>query len=139
MKRLIGLTTAALLLALAVPQGPVLARGTGTFDITQYTVSVTPQSDGTLTADYSLTWVVNTGYADWITVGMPNRDYQVVSWGDSATSVTAANEGSWTGVRVDLDRAYQPGETFIASFTVQLTHMAYPNDHEQVSYQYTPF
>jgi hypothetical protein len=51
-------------------------------------------------------------------VGLPNFDFYVQNFSGAAKSVEQANQGDWYGVRIDLDRDYQPQETFQINFTI---------------------
>lgn len=119
---------------------PTYAEDTGTYQISVYQVTINPQEDGALQAYYSLTWDVLSGHIPWITVGMPNNNYTIINYGGNAASIQVANESSWSGVRIDLDRDYQPGESFTVEFGVLLTKMAYTNndDESQLTYQFIP-
>jgi hypothetical protein len=107
------LALAILLLAVA----PALAADTGTYGISSYTVRLEPQPDGQVRITIEQVWRVLSGNIPWVTVGLPNSRFSVENYGGAASKVAAANSGGFTGVRVDLDRDYQPGETFNISFT----------------------
>lgn len=90
---------------------------TGTYRIIDYSVILTPKSNGEIVMDYSQTWLVTGGYIPWVTVGLPNANYQIISWGGAAKRVSNGNEGSWYGARVDLKKNYMPNEIFKYNFT----------------------
>jgi hypothetical protein len=96
----------------------VSAKDTGAYRIPVYTVSLEPQNDGRVKMTYFQEWEVISGHIPWVTVGLPNSNYSVRGFEGSASKVTTADSGSWTGVRVDLDKDYLPGETFQIGFTV---------------------
>ena len=109
-----GILALAALLAVALP-----ARAdTGTYRILDYVTTLEPQSSGAVKITYEQTWQVLGGNIPWITVGLPNSNYSVQSWGGAAARVYAANSGGFTGVRADLDRTYLAGDTFKVSFVV---------------------
>lgn len=110
---------------------------TGTYNISEYRIVLSPQSDGAVEAEYSQTWEVTGGHIPWVTVGMPNSSYAILDYGGAASSVTPADEGTWSGVRVDLDRDYRRGETFTFNFRVNLTKVAYSRG-ENVTISFTP-
>jgi len=92
---------------------------TGTYRIADYSVTLEPQSSGQVKMIYEQTWRVLSGNIPWVTVGLPNADFQVEDpTGGAAVHVYADNAGGFTGVRADLDRAYLPGESFTIGFTV---------------------
>jgi uncharacterized membrane protein YgcG len=100
---------------------------TGTYQILDYRVKLIPKSDGTVQIEYFQRWVVTGGGIPWITVGMPNSNFSIVpgSKKGNAWRVYAANEGGWSGVRIDLDRNYQPYEKFEVGFTVTQSNLFY--------------
>lgn len=106
---------ALIVICLAVT--PVLAD-TGTYGITDYRVWLEPQNDGNVRITITQDWVVNSGNIPWITVGLPNSHFAIEGKGDAAKKVSADNSGGFTGVRIDLDKTYLPGETFRIQFTV---------------------
>jgi hypothetical protein len=108
------LALAVLLLAAA----PLLAADTGTYGISDYTVTLEPQADGQVLMTFEQTWRVLGGDIPWVTVGLPNSHFSVEHFGGNIARVSAANSGGFNGVRVDLDRDYQSGETFTINFTV---------------------
>ncbi|NPV80569.1 MAG: hypothetical protein HPY52_09900 [Firmicutes bacterium] len=59
------------------------------------------------------------GHIPWVTVGLPDYNYSILSQGGAASRVSRADYGSWSGVRVDLDRDYRSGETFRFNFQVK--------------------
>jgi hypothetical protein len=103
---------------LLVAAGPALAADTGTYGISDYTVTLEPQPDGQVRMTIEQTWRVLSGDIPWVTVGLPNSHFSVENYGGDVSKVAAANSGGFSGVRVDLDKNYQPGETFNISFTV---------------------
>jgi hypothetical protein len=108
------LVLAVLLLATT----PVFGADTGTYGISEYTVRLEPQPDGQVRMTIEQTWRVLSGDIPWVTVGLPNSHFSVEKYGGNASKVAAANSGGFSGVRVDLDKDYKPGETFSVSFTV---------------------
>ncbi len=109
-----GILALAALLVVAVP-----ARAdTGTYRITDYVVTLEPQSNGAVKITYEQTWQVLSGNIPWITVGMANGGYSVQSWGGAAARVYGANSGGFVGVRADLDKTYLAGSSFKVSFVV---------------------
>jgi hypothetical protein len=104
------------------------AADTGTYKILRYTVTLTPHSDGKVDLDYYQQWQVTGGNIPWITVGLPNSDFEITKSGNAVRSINPANEGSWSGVRIDLDRAYQPNQTFEVSFSVSQNRLFYADD-----------
>ena len=110
-----GILVLAVLLLISAA---ALAADTGTYGISDYTVRLEPQPDGQVRMTVAQTWRVMSGDIPWVTVGLPNSHFSVEKYGGNAAKVTAANSGGFSGVRVDLDKDYKPGETFSISFTV---------------------
>ena len=109
----------ALFLAILVSAtGQSLAGDTGTYRILNYTVRLTPRSDGTVTMEYGQKWRVTGGHIPWITVGTPNSNFAIVGAGGAVARIASASQGGWSGVRLDLDRDYQPGQTFEVRFSI---------------------
>ncbi len=91
---------------------------TGTYRVADYSITLEPQSSGQVKMIYQQTWEVLSGNIPWITVGLPNANFTILQSGGASQRVAADNGGGFTGVRIDLDRAYLPGESFSVSFTV---------------------
>lgn len=91
---------------------------TGTYRILSYRVRLTPRSDGTVAIDYYQKWIVTGGHIPWITVGTPNRNFEITGYGGAVSRASSASQGGWSGVRLDLDGDYRPGQTFEASFSI---------------------
>jgi hypothetical protein len=113
-----GILALAVLLAIAGAAFPVLAADTGTYEISSYYVTLEPQPDGQVRITVEQIWRALSGHIPWVTVGLPNKHFVVEDYGSKASKVSPANSGGFTGVRVDLDRDYQAGETFGINFTV---------------------
>jgi hypothetical protein len=111
-----GIFALVLLVALALPASA--AADTGTYQITNYVVTLEPQSSGQVRMTYQQEWKVISGQIPWITVGLANSNYTVDSFSEAVARVSTANSGGFTGVRVDLDKDYQPGESFKVQFVV---------------------
>ncbi|MFP4498855.1 MAG: hypothetical protein ACLFQV_11640 [Vulcanimicrobiota bacterium] len=94
------------------------AGDTGTYEILEYRVKLIPRSDGTVKMEYYQKWKVLTGHIPWITVGMANNHYDIVGRGKDIAEISKVNDSGWTGVRIDLNRDYQPGQTFEIEYTV---------------------
>jgi hypothetical protein len=107
----------ALVILLAGAIVPVSAD-TGTYGISSYIVTLEPQSSGEVKITIEQQWKVLSGSIPWVTVGLPNSSFSVEDYSGNATKVSASNEGGFSGVRVDLDKDYQPGQTFNIKFSV---------------------
>lgn len=127
---------AGLLLLLLADQA---MADTGTYRILDYKVNLTPHSDGIVEIHYYQKWQVTGGHIPWITVGLPNSNFQIPPYKVSGaiTKIAPANEGDWSGVRLDLNKDYQPGETFEISFAVLQNKLFY-SDEENYKLDFTP-
>jgi len=122
MKRMSMFLIAAVLLGAAV----VLAGAdTGTYRILEYRVQLAPHSDGKVAIDYYQKWQVTGGHIPWITIGVPNENIEGLRCGINARSASNASSGDWSGVRLDLDRDYRPGETFEVSASLVQNRLFY--------------
>jgi hypothetical protein len=116
MKKLLLLLMAIVLLFLFIPAQ--LLADTGTYKIDTYTVTLTPQSDGTVDITYYQQWTVLSGNIPWITVGLPNTSYTITGSGDNVSNIRDDSGSGWDGVYIGLDRTYYANQSFIVSFTV---------------------
>jgi hypothetical protein len=131
-KRLIVLLAASLAIA-----GRSLAGDTGTYRIAHYVVDLTPRSDGAVETRYYQKWLVTGGHIPWITVGTANGKFEITGHGGAAKRVAPAGGGGWSGVRIDLDRDYRPGETFEVAFSIVQRGLFYA-DGETYGLEFTP-
>jgi hypothetical protein len=138
MKRPRLASLAALLAAplLLVPLAKLQAD-TGTYRIVSYMVALTPHSDGTVAIRYYQKWLVTGGHIPWITIGTPNSDFDISSHGGAVRQATSASEGGWSGVRLDLNNDFQPGQTFEASVSIVQRRLLYA-DKQLYGLDFTP-
>jgi hypothetical protein len=125
------------ILGLMAVVSPVLGRDTGTYEILDYRVMLTPHSDGMVTMEYYQKWEVTGGHIPWITVGTANDDYKLSTYGGAVTDISSASEGGWSGVRLDLDKDYQSGETFEVSFILIQSRLFFA-DEKNYGLNFTP-
>ncbi len=116
MKKALLILTALFLLFLFIP-AQVLAD-TGTYKIDNYTVTLTPQSDGSVNISYYQQWTVLSGNIPWITVGLPNTFYTITASGNNISNIRDDSGSGWDGVYIGLDKTYYANQSFIVSFTV---------------------
>jgi len=114
------------------------AGDTGTYQIQAYDVVLTPHYNGEIDISYSQKWLVTGGHIPWVTVGTPNSNYDVKDFGGAAKSAKSANEGGWNGVRIDLDKDYQPQETFQFNFTIVQHRLLEKSGNGSYRLGYTP-
>ncbi len=118
---------------------PIVIADTGTYELIDYQVDLAPEVSGQVVIDYYQKWRVVSGEIPWVTVGLPNRHYGLIPepLRYNSAKVSPDNSGSWSGVRIDLDRSYDPGETFEIGFTIRLHRLLYSED-EVVYLDFTP-
>jgi hypothetical protein len=111
-----------LLLLLAVAYFPLrTVHATGTDEIKDYAIDILPQEDGSTVNTYVINWCVisnSAGPLTWITLGMPNEQYEIVSSSGDIASVRPYDEGFNYQVRIDLPREVNANEC--VNFTVQV-------------------
>jgi hypothetical protein len=96
---------------------PVFAD-TGTYKISDYVITLEPQSNGQVRITVEQQWQVLGGDIPWVTVGLPTKDFSIENYSGAASKVSSANGNGFFGVRIDLDNDYKAGQTFILQFTV---------------------
>ena len=115
----------------------IWAGDTGTYRIDDYGVRLTPHSNGKVTIEYHQKWSVTSGHIPWITVGVPNNGFTIGEHSGAVRSLSNASEGGWSGVRMDLDRDYMPGEAFEVRFSIEQSGLFYAAG-ENLDLDFTP-
>jgi uncharacterized membrane protein YgcG len=117
MKPAVKILLAVAILALSCS---MVTADTGTYQILDYRVKLTPKSNGTVEIEYFQRWLVTGGSIPWVTIGLPNSDFSILpnSKKGNVSLVYAANSGNWSGVHIDLDRAYKASEIFEVGFSL---------------------
>ena len=111
------LIVAIFLITLALLPVPTYAD-TGTYEILDYAVELTPLSDGSVHMTYYQEWLCTGGHIPWVTVGTANSNFNIISTGGNVESATDNSGGGWQGVRLTLDKDYTSGEEFTVSFSI---------------------
>lgn len=137
----ISVITFIFMLAIAyVPRGVVHAAGTD--EIKNYAIDILPQDDGSLVDTYAINWCVisnSAGPLTWITVAMPNEQYEIVSSSGDVASVRPDDEGFDYKIRIDLPREVNSGDC--VNFTVQVHQYGLANldkTTNEIGFQFTP-
>jgi hypothetical protein len=91
---------------------------TGTYEILNYAVELTPLSDGSVNMTYYQEWLCTGGYIPWVTVGTANSNFDIISTGGNVESARDDSSGGWHGVYLTLDKDYTSGEKFAVSFSI---------------------
>ena len=109
--------------------------------IKEYEVTVVPQENGSLDITYRLVWQALDTSEDltWIEIGMPNAAYTVYhnSLSPNISYAAPYEDGAYTSLQLDLDRAYRGGETLQVYFTVNQQRMLC-KDAEGLFYELVP-
>lgn len=91
---------------------------TGTYEILDYLVELTPLSDGSVSMTYYQEWLCTGGHIPWVTVGTANSNFDIISSGGNVESARKDSGGGWQGVYLTLDEDYTSGEEFTISFSI---------------------
>ncbi|UCE60432.1 MAG: hypothetical protein JSU63_01530 [Phycisphaerales bacterium] len=112
---------------------------TGSYEIPEYHVTLTPREDGKTEISYYQKWLVTGGHIPWVTVGMANSAFIILKnrTGGNVSRIRSDNSRGWWGVRISLDRDYQPGETFEVEFAVLQGRLFYAED-DDYRLEFTP-
>ena len=140
-RKRIGIITLILMLVSAyVPRGVVYAAGTD--EIKKYAIDILPQSDGSLLDTYGINWCVisnSAGPLTWITVGMPNEQYEIVSSNGDVATVRPDNQGFDYKIRIDLPHEVNAGECVDLSVQVHQYGLAHLDETtNEIGFQFTP-
>jgi hypothetical protein len=121
------MTALVLLTAVLLCREASASGDTGTYKILDYTVKLTPKSDGAVEISYYQKWLVTGGHIPWITVGTANSDFRIDAGKSTGAvrSIRPDNSGDWFGVRIGLDRDYRSNETFEVGFTIVQNRLFY--------------
>jgi hypothetical protein len=117
MRRLL-LIAAILFITSALLPVATYAADTGTYEILNYAVELTPLTDGSVSMTYYQEWLCTGGHIPWVTVGTANSNFDIISSGGNVESASKDSSGGWHGVRLTLDKDYTSGETFAISFSI---------------------
>jgi hypothetical protein len=115
--RRVLLIAAISLIALALLPIPIYAD-TGTYEILNYAVELTPLEDGSVSMAYYQEWLCTGGHIPWVTVGTANSNFDIISTGGNVESAKKDSGGGWQGVYLTLDKDYTSSEKFTISFSI---------------------
>jgi hypothetical protein len=115
--RRVLLIAAIFFVTLTLPPIPIYAD-TGTYEILNYAVELTPLSDGSVNMAYYQEWLCTGGHIPWVTVGTANSNFDIISTGGNVESASKNSNGGWQGVYLTLDKDYTSGEKFAISFSI---------------------
>ena len=115
--RRVLLIAAIFFIALTLLPIPIYAD-TGTYEILNYVVELTPLSDGSVNMTYYQEWLCTGGHIPWVTAGTANSNFDIISTGGNVESARDDSSGGWHGVYLTLDKDYTSGEKFAISFSI---------------------
>ena len=119
-----------------------VVHAAGTDEIKNYAIDILPKDDGSLVDTYAINWCVisnSAGPLTWITVAMPNDQYEIMSSGGDVASVKPDDEGFNYKIRIDLPREVNAGDC--VNFTVQVHQYGLANldtTTNEIGFQFTP-
>ncbi len=137
-RRQLALVFCLVFMGLVVSGWHGVRADTGTYTVTTQVAELTVQTTGDVLIHYDIGMRVDSGDIPWVTVGLPSSTFDVQGWAGNVTAVTAANSGSWSGVRATLGRSYLAGESFLFSFDVVQREFVYKYNDQQASVSFTP-
>lgn len=110
-------------------------------EIQSYTVTITPNENGTLNISYNVVWdVLISGSEDYIMFGIPNDYAKIIDYSDSVARATLdTSDGSY--VRLDLYDSFKKGQRLYLNFTIlqrRLYQINEENGCEYVNYHFRP-
>ena len=111
---------------------------TGTYTLNKEFVDLTVQTDGNVLIKYTIEMAVHSGNIPWVTVGLPNSNFEIKNHSGNAESIISKNSADWTGVYITLDKTYYSGDTFNFSFEVLQKGFVYRYTETQASIQFIP-
>jgi hypothetical protein len=115
--RRVSSIVAIFLITLALLPVPTYAD-TGTYEILDYAVELTPLEDGSVHMTYYQEWLCTGGHIPWVTVGTANSNFDIISTGGNVASARDDSTSGWQGVYLTLDEDYASGEQFTISFSI---------------------
>ncbi|MBQ9132568.1 MAG: hypothetical protein IJX62_08900 [Clostridia bacterium] len=91
--------------------------------IREYGLTVTPMEDGSLEMEYRFVWTAldTEEPLTWVEIGVanPRLNYDPTQVSDNIRRINYVEDGDYTALRLDLNRAYHGGETLEFSFTLR--------------------
>ena len=122
---------------------PVSATSKPLDEIQDYTITVNMRPDGTMDIRYHIVWKVlddsSEGPLEWVKIGNPNKHVdQITALSNNIKDIRYTNDGG-SYIRIDLDRAYQKGETITFEYTIHQSYMyIIEKDTHLCRYSFTP-
>lgn len=111
--------------------------------IHQMTVTITPQSNGSLNIKYELDYEATTDFPtdiQYLEVGVPNSDFTLLGYGHGPSSLISnghENKNGTSQVHLDFISLPKAGDRFSLDFTILQRSMVY-DAGDNVSFQFRP-
>lgn len=107
--------------------------------IQDYTITVTPLDDGTLTLLYDITWKVldseSEGPLTWVQIGIPNSNVDSIT--GLTNNIKSIEQYNSTYVRIDFRQSYNAGDIINFRFKLHQKNM-YKLKNGKCIYEFTP-
>ena len=119
---------------------PVQSQGTD--EVQEYAIDIVPQEDGSTLNTYTINWCVisdSAGPLTWITLGMPNEQYEIFAFSGDIQSVITANQGFDSMIRLDLTHEVNAGECIDLVVSVHQFGLAGLDENtSEIGFYFTP-
>jgi len=116
----------------------IASADTGTYIIKEQFVDLDIHSDSNVRIKYEIEMEVTGGNIPWVTVGLPNKNFDIKSSGGAVNKISSDNSYGWTGVRIDLDKTYYDNDVFQFNFEVIQKRFIYKYEENNASIQFIP-
>ncbi|MBR3157821.1 MAG: hypothetical protein IKF14_01835 [Atopobiaceae bacterium] len=143
MRKKLAAALLVLVLALVAPLSTAWAAG-DLDEIVDYNISVTANSDATLSMTYHIEWKVldstSEGPLTWVRVGIPNEHYNKLEGLSRTVKSIRYDSSGGDYARIDLDKAYYAGDVVKFDFKLVQDYMyrVTGNPAEKATYEFTP-
>jgi len=111
---------------------------TGTYIIKDQQVDLIIKTDSNVEITYNIVMEVTGGNIPWVTIGLPDSNFDVLETGRATRAARPRNSAGWTGVYVELDKTYYEGETFQFVVTVNQKGLVKKTSENQTSIKFIP-
>ena len=107
--------------------------------IESYQIIAEPKSNGSVDIEYRFVWTAldTSEELTWIDIGVPNKYFTFIEHSDSISYCENNSDGSYSSVRLYLDRPYIGGETLTFSFKINQRELLCKDD-DGYFYEFVP-
>jgi len=139
MKKLLNLLIAFLIVLFC--SFPVFAQ-TPPDIINNYTITIDPQTDGSLLMKYEFNYEATTDFPSniqYLEIGVANSDFEIVSYNPHGFITGAkANKSGTSQVHLDFAKLPIKGDKFQFDFVIKQKNMLYKADEENIGFKFIP-